>query len=93
VHSVTSVHPSATGLNARCFDMFRHPVLGHPEPGRILTDYGIFVAIRCARISDPPAIRGAGMTRRKKRRCLLSSATGAGIQVSFDFMSPWEGAE
>ena len=91
VPSVTSVFPNADWYERECFDMYGVPFTGHPDMRRILTDYGF---------SGYPLRKDFPMTGyvevrydEELRRVVYEPVKLPQEFRSFDFLSPWEGAD
>jgi NADH-quinone oxidoreductase subunit C len=91
VPSVTGVYPSAGWLEREVFDMYGVVFSGHGDLRRILTDYGF---------SGHPFRKDFPLTgyvelrySEAEKRVVYEPVALAQDFRSFDFMSPWEGAQ
>ena len=91
VPSVTSVYPSAGWFEREAFDMYGMIFSDHPDMRRILTDYGF---------QGHPLRKDFPMTGyvevrydEEQKRVVYEPVKLAQEYRSFDFLSPWEGAE
>jgi NADH-quinone oxidoreductase subunit C len=91
VPSITEVHPCANWFEREAFDMCGVLFSGHPDLRRILTDYGF---------TGFPLRRDFPMTGYvecrwddEQKRVVYEPVKLVQEFRSFDFLSPWEGAE
>ena len=91
VPSVCSVFPAANWFEREAFDMYGILFSGHPDLRRILTDYGF---------NGHPLRKDFPLTGfvevrydDEQKRVIYEPVRLAQEFRSFDFMSPWEGAE
>lgn len=91
VPSVVSVYPSAGWFEREAFDMYGMIFSDHPDMRRILTDYGF---------QGHPLRKDFPMTGyvevrydEEQKRVVYEPVKLAQEYRSFDFLSPWEGAE
>ena len=91
VPSVIEVYPSANWFEREAFDMCGMLFSGHPDLRRLLTDYGF---------EGHPLRKDFPMTGyvevrydEEQRRVVYEPVKLAQEFRSFDFLSPWEGAE
>ncbi|MBX3562127.1 MAG: NADH-quinone oxidoreductase subunit C [Sphingomonas sp.] len=91
VPTVTGVYPAAGWLEREIFDMYGVFFAGHPDLRRILTDYGF---------RGHPQRKDFPLTgyvelrySEEAKRVVYEPVTLAQDFRSFDFLSPWEGAE
>jgi NADH-quinone oxidoreductase subunit C len=91
VPTVTGVYPAAGWLEREVFDMYGVFFAGHPDLRRILTDYGF---------RGHPQRKDFPLTgyvelrySEEAKRVVYEPVTLAQDFRSFDFLSPWEGAE
>lgn len=91
VPTITSVWPNADWLEREVFDMYGVIFSGHPDLRRILTDYGF---------NGHPFRKDFPLTgysemrySEEAKRVVYEPVKLAQDFRSFDFMSPWEGAE
>ncbi|MGE3397455.1 MAG: NADH-quinone oxidoreductase subunit C [Sphingomonas sp.] len=91
VPTVTGVFPVAGWLEREVFDMYGVAFAGHPDLRRILTDYGF---------SGHPQRKDFPLTgyvelrySEEEKRVVYEPVSLAQDFRSFDFLSPWEGAE
>jgi NADH-quinone oxidoreductase subunit C len=91
VPTVTGVFPVAGWLEREVFDMYGVAFAGHPDLRRILTDYGF---------SGHPQRKDFPLTgyvelrySEEQKRVVYEPVSLAQDFRSFDFASPWEGAE
>jgi NADH-quinone oxidoreductase subunit C len=91
VPSVISVYPSADWFEREAFDMYGIFFSDHPDLRRLLTDYG-FVGHPFRK--DFP-LTGYVEVRwdEKEKRVVYEPVKLTQDFRSFDFMSPWEGAQ
>lgn len=91
VPTVTTVYPSAGWLEREVFDMYGVIFSGHPDLRRILTDYG-FVGHPFRK--DFPLTGYVELRYSEaEKRVVYEPVSLAQDFRSFDFMSPWEGAQ
>ena len=91
VPTVTTIYPSAGWLEREVFDMYGVMFSGHPDLRRILTDYG-FTGHPFRK--DFPLTGYVEMRYSEaEKRVVYEPVQLAQDFRSFDFMSPWEGAE
>jgi NADH-quinone oxidoreductase subunit C len=91
VPSVTGIWPVAGWLEREVFDMYGVLFAGNPDLRRILTDYGFQGASAAQGLPADRLCRAALFGAREARR--LRAGPLAQDFRSFDFMSPWEGAD
>ncbi|APG62588.1 NADH dehydrogenase [Sphingorhabdus lutea] len=91
VPTITSIWPNADWLEREIFDMYGVIFSGHPDLRRILTDYGF---------NGHPFRKDFPLTgysemrySEEAKRVVYEPVKLAQDFRSFDFMSPWEGAE
>ena len=91
VLSVTEVYPSAGWYERETWDLYGIPFAGNPDLRRILTDYGF---------EGHPLRKDFPLTGfvevrydEEQKRVVYEPVSLAQDFRSFDFMSPWEGAE
>ncbi len=89
--SLCELHPSANWFEREVFDMFGIGFSGHPDMRRILTDYGF---------EGHPLRKDFPMTGyvqmrydEAEKRCVYEPVELVQDYRSFDFLSPWEGAQ
>ncbi len=89
--SVVNVFPVADWYEREVYDMYGIPFGGHPDMRRILTDYG-FTGYPLRK--DFP-VTGYNEVRydEEAKRVVYEPVKLVQEMRSFDFMSPWEGAE
>jgi NADH-quinone oxidoreductase subunit C len=91
VPTVTTVYPSAGWLEREVFDMYGVIFAGHPDLRRILTDYGF--AGHPFRKDFPLTGYVELRYSEAEKRVVYEPVSLAQDFRSFDFMSPWEGAD
>ena len=91
VPSIVSVYPSAGWFEREAFDMYGMIFSDHPDMRRILTDYGF---------QGHPLRKDFPMTGyvevrydEEQKRVVYEPVKLAQEYRTFDFLSPWEGAE
>ena len=91
VLSVTEVYPSAGWYERETWDLYGIPFAGNPDLRRILTDYGF---------EGHPLRKDFPLTGfvevrydEEQKRVVYEPVSLAQDFRTFDFMSPWEGAE
>ena len=91
VPTLTGVWPNADWLEREVFDMFGVPFAGHPDLRRILTDYGF----RGHPFRKDFPLTGYVEMRYSEevKRVVYEPVRLAQDLRSFDFLSPWEGAQ
>ena len=91
VPTVTGVYPVAGWLEREIFDMYGVIFAGHPDLRRILTDYGFrgFPQRKDFPLTGYVELRYS----EKHKRVVYEPVSLAQDFRSFDFMSPWEGAD
>lgn len=91
IPSITDLHPSADWYEREVFDMYGLLFSGHPDLRRILTDYGF----RGHPLRKDFPTTGYTEVRYDETRKRVVYEPVALVQDyrTFDFMSPWEGAE
>jgi len=91
VPTLTGVWPNADWLEREVFDMFGVPFAGHPDLRRILTDYGF----RGHPFRKDFPLTGYVEMRYSEevKRVVYEPVELAQDLRTFDFLSPWEGAE
>ena len=91
VPTVTGVYPVAGWLEREVFDMYGVIFAGHPDLRRILTDYGFrgFPQRRDFPLTGYVELRYS----EEEKRVVYEPVSLAQDFRSFDFLSPWEGAE
>ena len=91
VPSATSVFPNADWYEREAFDMYGIAFDGHPDLRRLLTDYG-FEGYPLRK--DFPLTGYTEVRWDDERKQVVSEPVDLPMEYrSFDFMSPWEGAE
>ncbi len=91
VPSITGVWPNANWLEREVFDMYGVIFSGHPDLRRILTDYGF--AGHPFRKDFPLTGYVELRYSEEQKRVVYEPVSLAQDFRSFDFMSPWEGAQ
>ena len=91
VPTVTTVYPVAGWLEREIFDMYGVLFAGHADLRRILTDYGF--AGHPFRKDFPLTGYVELRYSEEEKRVVYEPVSLAQDFRSFDFMSPWEGAE
>lgn len=91
VPSVTGVYPVAGWLEREVFDMYGVIFSGHPDLRRILTDYGFrgFPQRKDFPLTGYVELRYS----EEQKRVVYEPVRLAQDFRTFDFLSPWEGAE
>jgi NADH-quinone oxidoreductase subunit C len=91
VPTVTGVYPVAGWLEREVFDMYGVIFAGHPDLRRILTDYGFrgFPQRKDFPLTGYVELRYS----EDEKRVVYEPVSLAQDFRSFDFLSPWEGAE
>jgi NADH-quinone oxidoreductase subunit C len=91
VPTVTGVYPVAGWLEREVFDMYGVIFAGHPDLRRILTDYGFrgFPQRKDFPLTGYVELRYS----EEEKRVVYEPVSLAQDFRSFDFLSPWEGAE
>ena len=91
VPSLTQVHPSAGWFEREVFDLFGILFKGHPDLRRLLTDYGF----RGHPLRKDFPTTGYVEVRydEAQKRVVYEPVKLVQEYRSFDFMSPWEGAQ
>ena len=91
VDTVTGVYPSAGWFEREAFDMYGVVFAGHPDMRRLLTDYGF---------EGHPLRKDFPMTGyvevrydEEQKRVVYEPVKLTQEFRTFDFLSPWEGAE
>ena len=91
VPSVISAYPAANWFEREAYDMYGMLFSGHPDMRRLLTDYGF---------EGHPLRKDFPMTGyvevrydEEQRRVVYEPVTLTQEFRTFDFLSPWEGAE
>ena len=91
VPTVTGVFPNADWYEREAFDMYGIAFEGHPDLRRLLTDYG-FEGYPLRK--DFPLTGYTEVRWDDERKQVVSEPVDLPMEYrSFDFMSPWEGAE
>lgn len=91
VPTVTTIYPVAGWLEREVFDMYGVLFSGHPDLRRILTDYGF--AGHPFRKDFPLTGYVELRYSEAEKRVVYEPVSLAQDFRSFDFMSPWEGAQ
>ena len=91
VPTVTGVYPVAGWLEREVFDMYGVIFAGHPDLRRILTDYGFrgFPQRKDFPLTGYVELRYS----EEEKRVVYEPVSLAQDFRTFDFLSPWEGAE
>ena len=91
VPTVTGVYPAAGWLEREIFDMYGVIFAGHPDLRRILTDYGFrgFPQRKDFPLTGYVELRYS----EEEKRVVYEPVSLAQDFRTFDFLSPWEGAE
>jgi NADH-quinone oxidoreductase subunit C len=91
VPTVTGVYPVAGWLEREIFDMYGVIFAGHPDLRRILTDYGFrgFPQRKDFPLTGYVELRYS----EEEKRVVYEPVSLAQDFRTFDFLSPWEGAE
>ena len=91
VPTVTGIYPVAGWLEREIFDMYGVIFAGHPDLRRILTDYGFrgFPQRRDFPLTGYVELRYS----EEQKRVVYEPVSLAQDFRTFDFLSPWEGAE
>jgi NADH-quinone oxidoreductase subunit C len=91
VPTVTRVYPVAGWLEREVFDMYGVIFAGHPDLRRILTDYGFrgFPQRKDFPLTGYVELRYS----EEEKRVVYEPVSLAQDFRTFDFLSPWEGAE
>ncbi|MEO0822779.1 MAG: NADH-quinone oxidoreductase subunit C [Pseudomonadota bacterium] len=91
VPSISDLHPSANWFEREVFDMFGVLFTGHPDLRRILTDYGF----RGHPLRKDFPTTGYVEVRydETEKRVIYEPVKLVQEYRSFDFLSPWEGAQ
>jgi NADH-quinone oxidoreductase subunit C len=90
VPSVTSVYPNADWFERETFDMFGVFFSGHPDLRRLLTDYGFHGhPLR----KDFPMIGYVELRYDDELKRVVYEPVKSVQYRSWDFLSPWEGAD
>jgi NADH-quinone oxidoreductase subunit C len=91
VPTVTGVYPVAGWLEREVFDMYGVIFAGHPDLRRILTDYGFrgFPQRKDFPLTGYVELRYS----EEEKRVVYEPVSLAQDFRSFDFLSPWEGAD
>ena len=91
VPTVTGVYPNSDWYEREAFDMYGIAFDGHPDLRRLLTDYG-FDGFPLRK--DFPLTGFTEVRYDEERRQVVYEPVDLPMEYrSFDFMSPWEGAE
>ncbi len=91
VPTVTGIYPVAGWLEREVFDMYGVIFAGHPDLRRILTDYGFrgFPQRKDFPLTGYVELRYS----EEEKRVVYEPVSLAQDFRTFDFLSPWEGAE
>ena len=91
VPTVTGVYPNSDWYEREAFDMYGIAFDGHPDLRRLLTDYG-FDGFPLRK--DFPLTGFTEVRYDEERKQVVYEPVDLPMEYrSFDFMSPWEGAE